>query len=193
MKKPESLNADSLYQACDLLQLDFDTTADLEPLDRPLGQQRALEAIEFGVDIQRHGFNLFVHGQPGLGKHDLVQQILQKRKTLEEPVYDWCYVNNFDNPQTPRVLKLPAGSGLQLRKDMESLVEDLLMSLPSSFQSEENNNRRQEIEDELNARQDQAFRNLSKNAEDRGIAIIHTKNANKTIQFITLPQMLKMS
>ncbi len=174
MKKPKSLNAESLYHTCDLSLYDFQTTADLEPLDQPLGQERALGAIEFGVDIQRPGFNLFVHGAPGLGKHELVQQVLAKRTNTEQSLYDWCYVNNFENPQMPKVLKLPAGLGRQLRKDMESFVEDMLMSLPSSFQSEENNNRRQEIEDELNTRQEQAFRNLKMKAEEKGIAIIHT-------------------
>lgn len=173
MDKPRSLDAESLYHHCDLSQFKFQTTAELEPLDQPLGQQRALEAIEFGVDIQQEGFNLFVHGAPGLGKHELVQQILARRTNDGQSMYDWCYVNNFDTPQTPRVLKLPAGMGRQLSKDMESLVEDLLMSLPSSFQSEEYNNRRQEIEDELNARQEQAFRKLSRDAEERGIAIMH--------------------
>lgn len=173
MKKPKGLDAASLYSYCDLSQFKFQTTAEIEPLDQPIGQQRALEAIEFGVDIQQQGFNLFVHGVPGLGKHELVRQILAKRTSSEQPTYDWCYVNNFENPQTPKVLKLPAGVGWQLSKDMESLIEDLLMSLPSSFQSEENNNRRQEIEDDLNTRQEQAFRKLSKDAEDRGIAIMH--------------------
>ncbi len=173
MKKPESLNSASLYHSCDLSKFKFKTTEDLEPLDQPLGQQRALEAIEFAVDIQQQGFNLFVLGSSGLGKHELIQQILVRRVGDEQPRYDWCYVNNFEKPQTPKVLKLPAGMGGQLRKDMESLVEDLLMSLPSSFQSEEYNNRRQEIEDDLNARQDQVFRKLSKDAEDQGIAIIH--------------------
>jgi len=162
-----------LYHSCDLEQFDFDTTDEVEPLDRPLGQQRALEAIEFGVDIDRSGFNLFVLGASGLGKHELVQQILERRVSDEQSGYDWCYINNFDNPQKPKVLQLPAGMGRQLSKDMESLVEDLLMSMPSSFQSEEYNSLRQEIEDDLNNRQEQAFRKLSKDAEEQGIAIIH--------------------
>ena len=64
-KKPVSLNHAKLYQACNLRQFEFKTTADLEPLDQPLGQDRALEAIEFGVDIEQQGFNLFVVGDTG--------------------------------------------------------------------------------------------------------------------------------
>lgn len=173
MKKIKGLDSESLYHRCDLTQLEFETTDDIEPLDQPLGQQRALEAIEFGVDIDKAGFNLFVLGVSGLGKHELVQQILARRVRGEQPIFDWCYINNFDDPPKPKVLKLPAGMGRQLSKDMESLVEDLLMSLPSSFESEEYNSRRQEIEEELNSRQEQAFRKLSKDAEDQGIVVLH--------------------
>jgi len=173
-KKNQALPAESLYQICDLGQFDFKTTADLEPLDQPLGQDRALEAIEFGVDIEQQGFNLFVVGDSGLGKHQLVQQILSRHAQADNDRSDWCYVNNFANPQKPRILKLAAGMGQKLRLDMESLVEDLLTSLPSSFQSEEYRNRRQEIEDELQERQEQAFRKLDQEAEEQGIIVMRT-------------------
>jgi len=114
-------------------QGDFVTAmAELEPLAQPLGQERALEAIEFGVDIDQHGFNLFLIGEPGFGKNELVHQILSRHAEGRDSRSDWCYVNNFDNPQKPGILKLPSGMGAKLRRDMESLVEDLLTSLPSS-------------------------------------------------------------
>ena len=173
-KKIKGLAPEALYHSCDLSQFDFKTTADIEPLDQPLGQQRALEAIEFGVDIDQDGFNLFVLGASGLGKHELVKQVLDQRAMSEQPACDWCYVNNFENPQKPKVLKLPVGMGSRLRKDMQLLVEDLLLSLPSSFQSEEYHSRRQEIEDELNERQEQALKKLNQTAEEQGIAIMRT-------------------
>jgi lon-related putative ATP-dependent protease len=173
-KKNQGLRAESLYQVCDLEQFDFKTTADLEPLDQPLGQDRALEAIEFGVDIEQQGFNLFVVGDSGLGKHQLVQQILSLHAQTDDSRSDWCYVNNFANPQKPRILKLAAGMGQKLRLDMESLVEDLLTSLPSSFQSEEYRNRREEIEAELRERQEKAFRKLDQEAEEQGIIVMRT-------------------
>ena len=135
IRKIKALGARALYQSCDLKQFDFATTAELEPLDHPLGQDRALEAIEFGIDIEQPGFNLFVIGDPGIGKQQLVRQVLSRRAQSTDSQSDWCYVNNFTDPQKPRLLKLPAGMGQKLRLDMESLVEDLLTSLPSSFQS----------------------------------------------------------
>jgi lon-related putative ATP-dependent protease len=174
MDKPIALSADALYQCCDLDQLGFETTAELEPLDQPLGQDRALEAIEFAIDIEQQGFNLFVVGDPGIGKQRLVRQILSRNLESADNLSDWCYINNFANPQKPKLLKLPAGMGQKLRHDMETLVEDLLTSLPSSFQSEEYRNRRQEIEEELQDRQDQAFRKLDREAEEQGIVIMRT-------------------
>ncbi len=168
------LPVEALYQSCDPRQFDFETTAELEPLDRPLGQERAFEAIEFGVDIEQRGFNLFLLGSPGLGKHHLVRQVLSRQASVEDARADWCYVNNFDNPQQPRVLKLPAGMGRKLRTDMESLVEDLLTSLPSSFESEEYRTRRQEIEQEFQEREEQAFREVDREAEAQGILIMRT-------------------
>ncbi|MDH3763567.1 MAG: AAA family ATPase [Gammaproteobacteria bacterium] len=174
MDKPIALSAQALYQNCDLDQLEFETTAELEALDQPLGQDRALEAIEFGIDIEQQGFNLFVVGDPGIGKQQLVRQVLSRTVESADGQWDWCYVNNFSNPQKPKLLKLPAGMGQKLRRDMETLVEDLLTSLPSSFQSEEYRNRRQEIEEELQSRQDQAFRKLDREAEEQGIVIMRT-------------------
>ena len=173
-RKPKPLAAKSLYQACDLKQFDFSTTAEVEPIEQSPGQERALQAIEFGVDIKQPRFNLFVVGDSGLGKERLVRQILSRHAPGEDSHWDWCYVNNFDNPQKPKLLQLPAGTGQKLREDMESLVEDLLTALPSSFQSEEYRTRRQEIEQELQNRQDDAFRQLDQDAASRGIVVMRT-------------------
>ncbi len=172
--QPSPLEHEALYQVCAPQQLNFVTTEELEPLDQPLGQERAAEAIEFAVDIEQPGFNLFVVGEPGLGKQKLVRQILSRHRHDGNSNSDWCYVNNFANPQKPRVLKLPAGLGQKLRLDMESLVEDLLTSLPSAFQSEESRSRRQEIEQELQERQDQVYRDLDREAETKGIIIMRS-------------------
>ncbi|HID83219.1 MAG TPA: ATP-binding protein [Thiotrichales bacterium] len=174
MSKHKPLTAEALYHRCSLDQFDFVSTSELTLLEEPLGQNRALEAINFGVDIDQDGFNLFVLGPPGLGKHQLVEEILSRRAAAEPELFDWCYVNNFDNFQKPRVLKLPAGTGLQLRKDMEQLIEDLMTALPSSFQSEEYRTRLQELEDEFNEQQEQTFTKLYEEAKERGVAVMRT-------------------
>ncbi len=174
MKTHLPLKPEALYRHCDLSQFEFTDTSELQQLHQPLGQARALEAIEFGVDINRDGFNLFVLGAPGLGKHELVREILTQNASRKAARYDWCYVNNFTDPQRPIALKLPVGMGQKLRKDMHQLVEDLLTGLPSAFQSEEYLNRRQEIDDEFQERQDEAFGKLDKEARELGISLLRT-------------------
>jgi len=174
MPLDQPLSVEQLYEVCDLSEFDFVTTAGLDTLVNPLGQDRAMEAIEFGVDIERSGFNVFALGEPGVGKHQLVNAILANRTTDGSPQYDWCYVNNFGDPQKPQLLKLESGMGAQLSKDMLQLVEDLLTSLPSSFQNEDYRSRRREIEEEMNQRYDDAFSNLRAEAKERNIALIRS-------------------
>jgi lon-related putative ATP-dependent protease len=170
----QELKADQLYRPGDLGTADFQTTAELEPLDSPLGQQRAVDALEFGVDISQPGFNVFAFGPTGAGKHQLVRRILAQREHSGGHQSDWCYVSNFKDPGKPRLLRLPAGMGVQLREDMLQLVEDLLTSLPSSFQNEEYRSRRQEIEDDMAERYEQAFSKLGADARKRKIALLRT-------------------
>jgi predicted ATP-dependent protease len=170
----QTLQADELYRRCDPAAFSFADTSELEPLDLSPGQERAREAIEFGVDIRQPGFNIFALGSGGLGKRELVRSILAERGEQETPRSDWCYVANFEDPQKPRLLKLDAGVGRQLSKDMQQLVEDLLTALPSSFSDEECRRRRQEIEDDISEHYEKAFRKLGEDAAGRGVALLRT-------------------
>ncbi|MCK4708850.1 MAG: AAA family ATPase, partial [Gammaproteobacteria bacterium] len=105
------LTPDVLYHACDMSTLTFKTTDELEESKEIIGQERALEALDFGIGIKHDGYNLFVSGSTGLGKHTIVNQLL-KTKAIDLPKpSDWCYVNNFETPHKPKILKLPAGFG----------------------------------------------------------------------------------
>jgi predicted ATP-dependent protease len=163
-----------LYKPCRLPPGAFNTTDDLEPLAEPPGQRRALEALEFGVDIKDGGFNVFALGSAGVGKKELLNSVLQARGPSEAELSDWCYVNNFDNPQKPHLLRLKAGMGSELSKDMLQLVEDLLTALPSSFQDEEYRTRRQEIEEDMAESYEQAFSKLGQQAQEHNIALLRT-------------------
>ncbi len=168
------LSAAQLYNSCDPQSFGFTLSSELEPLGVPLGQERALEAIEFGVEINREGFNLFVLGAPGLGKHELVKQILSRQEQPRTELFDWCYVNNFDDPQRPQLLRLPPGMGQMLRKDMQQLVEDLLTAIPAAFQSDDYQRRREEIRSRSHERYESDFRALADEAQESGVAMMRT-------------------
>src|SRR5680860_457483 len=115
------LAPDQLYRHCETASLQFDTTAQLTELIGAVGQKRALEAVKFGLEMQHPGFNLFVLGQQGTGKHDMLKRFLNLRAHGEVAPDNWCYVNNFSDPVKPIALKLPHGRGLQLRTEMAQL------------------------------------------------------------------------
>lgn len=174
MPKVEPLNAEQLCRRCDPEQFSFATTEDLEELTEMIGQTRALNAVQFGTGIRREGYNLFVLGPAGTGKHTLVRQFLEQKSASEARPSDWCYVNNFSDPRKPRAMPMPAGRAAALRRDMDQLVEELRTTIPAAFESEEYRMGTREIEDQLKERQEQAFGELQKQAEEHQITLLRT-------------------
>ena len=173
-KKELTVASSQLYNACDLSGLSFKTTADLQQTVEHLGQLRAMEALEFGIGIKHDGYNLYVMGSTGLGKHQTVKKLLKKESASGETPSDWCYINNFDEYHKPLVLKLPAGKGRALHQDMEQLIEDILIAIPTAFQGDEYRARIQKINDEFKEREQHAFAELDKKASSKGVAMLQT-------------------
>ncbi|MEQ8652075.1 MAG: AAA family ATPase [Kiloniellales bacterium] len=171
---PEPLSADSLHQDCDISQLDFPTTEALEDLGDVVGQERGLEAIRFAAAIDRPGYNLFVLGPPGTGKHTSVRQILKAKAAGEPAPPDWVYLHNFETPHQPKALCLPRGQGRILEAEMRGLVEELRTAVPAAFESEDYRNRRQSLEDAAREQQERAFQALREKAEAQDIAVVRT-------------------
>lgn len=164
-----------LYTACTPAWLTFDTTDQLEPLARHLGQERAMEALEFGLAIPHEGYNIFVLGSSGMGKRSLVDSLLDRENAAPQgEVLDWCYVNNFDAPDKPIALQLPCGKAEQLRRDMAQTVEDLLGVFPATFQSDEYQSRVQELSETYQALEQEAFQQLAEKAKAHSIAMVQT-------------------
>lgn len=171
---PVPLSPEALNRRCDPAQFSFKTTAELAPLDRILGQDRAVAAVQFGIGIRQEGYNLFAIGPSGTGKHNMVRRFVTEQAAKEPTPPDLCYVYNFKEPHRPRALILPAGKGAQFRKDMENLLSLLKVAVPATFESEDYRNRRQAIEEELKSKQEQAFETLQGEAKEKGIALLRT-------------------
>jgi len=168
------LAASVLRQRCDGESLGFRTTEEIDESPEPFGQHRALEAARFGFGIRQDGFNVFAMGPSGLGKRTVVSSLLSERATTEPTPSDWCYVHNFEMPDKPRALEIPAGRGRELRRDMESLVETLRAVIPAAFQSEEYQNRMRELQEEFREAREEPMAALAKEAGERGIRMLRT-------------------
>jgi predicted ATP-dependent protease len=168
------LPADALRRRCDPADLPFATTDDLEPLDQPLGQDRAVAAVRFAIGMRSAGFNLFALGPEGTGKSRLIRQFLQRAAASQPGPDDWIYAQNFAEPFRPKALRLPPGRAVELRKSLERLVEELRLTIPLAFEGEEYRTRRQVLEDQVKDQHDSAFHALRDKAAERDIALVRT-------------------
>ena len=164
----------ALYRRCDPEEFEFETTADLEDLAEFIGQPRAVDAVRFGIGIRRNGYNLFALGAAGTGKHSLVRLYVEEQAATESVPADWCYVNNFEQQHKPRALRLPSGKGVELRRDMEQLIEELGSAIPAIFESDEYRTRSESIEQALNERKEQEVAKVQEKAHAKGIAVLRT-------------------
>nr|PZN88050.1 MAG: ATP-dependent protease [Pseudomonadota bacterium] len=168
------LPPEELRRTVDPASLGFQLTSELEPITGLIGQDRALRAIQFGADMKSHDFNMFVLGPPASGKSTAVRDYLTKKAAEAPTPPDWVYVNNFEQQNRPRALKLPAGRGRELANHMIAAIDELRTTIPTVFESEEYQARRRAIEEEFRSSQEEAFEALNRKAQAQNIAILRT-------------------
>ena len=167
-----ALAADRLCTLCDLSQFQFDTTRALPEPDRPFGQSRAIDAVALALDIPGPGYNLFVLGRPGSGRHEVVRGLVLAHARQRPAPVDWCYLYNFADPTKPRALSLPAGEGTRLRLAMQGFVEEVGKAIEVAFESEEYRSRLEAIEKEFKQREGEAVQALARTASERGVILL---------------------
>ncbi|QQX82390.1 AAA family ATPase [Shewanella sp. KX20019] len=176
------LSSDQLYRTSRLNQLasNCKSTKHLEPLDKIVGQERAQQAVEFALSMKEKGYNIYALGRNGLGKRTMVLRHLsrQKEKANGRTLFDWCYVVNFDDTRNPKVLKLPAGSGLEFKKQIEKLMLKLSKGLPLAFDNEMYFSRADKLKNQLAAKQEEALVLLTEEAKKQSISLSISPQGN---------------
>jgi lon-related putative ATP-dependent protease len=172
------LNPEKLYQHCDLNTLKFKSTAELQSLPTIIGQSRALEAVDFGVNIDSNGYNLFVMGAAGSGKYTLVKRFLDEHVKNRPTGQDWGYLHNFSNPQMPWVVSVPAGQGKQLRHDIEKVIHHLTVDLPHVFDDEYYRGRMRTIEEAARKHRVRLFGVLQQESDRKGIVLLRMQDGS---------------
>jgi len=165
------LTPEETRRACNPETIPVDTTQDIDPLEGIIGQKRAVQALQFGLDMPNQGFNVFVAGRPGTGKTTAVKAFLEER-AKEQPVpSDWCYVNNFADPYRPKALRLPAGAGSAFQRDVMRSVEHAQRSVREAFESDEYSDRREKVQAELEDKKKVLFSQMEAKAKSAGFLI----------------------
>jgi lon-related putative ATP-dependent protease len=169
-----ALSPEALRRVCDPSAFDFETTATLPDLQEVLGQPRAVAALEFGVGMASHGFNLFALGLPGSGKTTLIRGYLERR-AIDQPIPpDLCYVNNFEDARRPIALSFPAGHAHELKRAVDTVIDELRTAIPKAFETKEYENRRDEIMHELETKVAEEFAQLEQHVKKGGFQLVQT-------------------
>ncbi|HEX2930432.1 MAG TPA: ATP-binding protein [Candidatus Binatia bacterium] len=169
--------SDKLTWRCDLSYLPFTCTADMTPLEDFIGQDRAIRAIEFGLGVNKPGFNIFVTGLTGTGKTSIIKAFLKKITSGQmhgedsAKPEDWCYVYNFSDADRPQALKIRRGWGKVLRADMDQLIHSLQREAKKLFESDEYAHQRQELVEQLQKKQQEMMEALMEQANRNGLAL----------------------
>jgi lon-related putative ATP-dependent protease len=170
-RHPKRLKTSELSAATSTLEASFSATSEVEPFDGILGQERAVNAIEFGVAMDRPGYNIYLMGENGTGRSSYVQDYLANIATDQDAPSDWVYVNHFENPKEPMAIELPAGLANNFKHDLERFVDNLLSTFPSVFEHPTYQHNKNQIDRAFNQLYDKALDNVEREALRANIAV----------------------
>ncbi len=180
----KELDPKDLRKRVDPALFEFETTLDLPPLQKPLGQKRALDAMNFGLEIESHGFNLFVLGQPGAGKQTTASLVVGEIAKKRPVPPDLVYVYNFDDAERPVAIELPSGMGEVFRQDVKVFIAALLLEIPTVFATEAYAHERSKLFESYQSRKNEVLKSLETLANEHnfqvnrsaeGLALIYTR------------------
>ncbi len=167
------LKPSQLYAVCDPQKFDFTSTAELEERMSALGQDRAISAVELGINIKSKGYNLFCLGPEGTGKTSLVKRILEEEAKKRSTPKDWAYVYNFDEPYKPHSISFAAGQAVDFAKDIDKLVDDFSVAIPAILESDEYKAGVSIIQEKYKQKKDEYLRILQKKAKGKSVSLLH--------------------
>lgn len=176
MKKRNELSYKDLKMICNPQLFNFETTEELEPITSGIGQDRGIKALEFGINVDIKGYNLYLEGPTGVGKtlytKNYLDQISKKKKTP----CDWVYVYNFDNPNEPIAISLPAGQGKDFKETMDIFVKDIQKDIKNTFNNDDFEKEKSLIKGEFEEKRNILMERLNKRSEKYGFQVKSAQN-----------------
>lgn len=175
--KPSSLTPDQVSTRIDPGQLAFKSSAELQAFNGVLGQERAENAIRFGVGMDRPGYNIYAMGESGTGRSSYIREYLKEQAAQQQAPSDWCYVNHFANPREPKVLELPPTKALEFKSILDELINNLLATFPAVFEHPSYQQQKSTIDHAFNRKYDKALELVEKEALKANTAVFRDSSA----------------
>jgi len=169
------LSADKLRWTCDPSSIPFASTDELTPCDEIIGQERALRALKTGLDIKSLGYNIFIAGMVGTGRTTTIKQLLERLEKSGRVPDDILYVNNFKNPDEPRLIMLPAGRGRMFEAAMQRLIETLKTDIPGLLKSSQYTESRDKAVEAQQAKQRTMLKTFEEEVSREGFSVIQVQ------------------
>ena len=176
MKKKNELNYQKLKYVCDESMLDFETTEELEPIQEGIGQDRGIKALEFGIQVDVKGYNLYIEGPSGVGKTLYTKNYLNKVSTKKKVPNDWCYIYNFDNPNEPIAVSLPAGQGKEFKDSMDGFIEEIKKDSKKTFNADDFEKEKSLIKQEFEQKRSELLEKLNEDAQKYNFQVKASQN-----------------
>lgn len=178
MKNQFELSYKDLKSTCNPNIFKFETTESLEPIASGIGQDRGIKALEFGLNVDINGYNLYIEGPSGVGKTMYTKHYLESISKKKKLPQDWCYVYNFDNPNEPIAIPLAAGQGKEFRDAMDRFIKDIKHDIKDTFNNEDFEKEKALIKQEYEAKRSVLMDKLNATSSQYGFQV---KSANNGI------------
>ena len=165
------LSTSELYITCDPQSMNYSSSAEVGSQGTIIGQERAVRAMRFGLDIQDKGFNIFVAGRPGTGRTTAIERFLDEIASAKPAPDDWCYVHNFEDSYRPHAMRLPAGQAHEFQKDIEGLIKSITQEIQAAFEGEQYANERENALKSFQEQKEQLIENVGAFAQKNGFGL----------------------
>ena len=176
MKRKNELGYKELKVTCDPKLLNFNTTDELEPISTGIGQERGIKALEFGLNVDINGYNVYVEGPYGVGKTAYVKNYLSTISKKKKVPNDWCYVYNFANPNEPVAISLPAGQGKEFKATMDAFINEIKVDIKNTFNNEDFEKEKNLIKQEYETKRTLLLEKLNQTSAEYGFTVKSSQN-----------------
>ena len=176
MKEKNELSYRDLKMVCNQNMFDFETTEELEHINDGIGQERGIKALQFGINVDVKGYNIYIEGPSGVGKTMYAKNYLDSISGKKKVPCDWCYIYNFQNPNEPIAVSLPAGQGKEFKESMDGFIKEVKKDIKKTFNADDFEKEKALIKKEFEAKREVVMTKLNEESQKHGFQVKSAQN-----------------